>query len=135
MKSKIGFIGTGLMGFPMAKNILKAGYNLKAFNRSKNKAEPLKEFGGEIAYTIKDVVKDSDILITMLTDDNAIDEVMGSSDFLNNLKVKRIKTNINGIIKGNTARETFSNGTFPTSTIIYKPIPIGGVAMPISNPS
>ena len=68
MKSKIGFIGTGLMGFPMAKNILKAGYNLKAFNRSKNKAEPLKEFGGEIAHSIKDVVKDSDILITMLTE-------------------------------------------------------------------
>ena len=37
---KIGFIGTGLMGLPMAKNILKAGYNLKAFNRSKNKAAP-----------------------------------------------------------------------------------------------
>ena len=69
MKSKIGFIGTGLMGFPMAKNILKAGYNLKAFNRSKNKAEPLKEFGGEIAHSIKDVVKDSDILITILTDE------------------------------------------------------------------
>ena len=38
---KIGFIGTGLMGLPMAKNILKAGYNLKAFNRSQNKAAPL----------------------------------------------------------------------------------------------
>ena len=85
MIKKIGFIGTGLMGLPMAKNILKSGYNLKAFNRTQNKAEPLKKFGGEIAETIKDVVKDSDILITMLTDDNAIDEVMGSSDFLNNL--------------------------------------------------
>ena len=35
MSKKIGFIGTGLMGLPMATNILKAGYNLKAFNRTK----------------------------------------------------------------------------------------------------
>ena len=84
MIKKIGFIGTGLMGFPMAKNILKSGYNLKAFNRTQNKAEPLKEFGGEIAETIKDVVKDN-VIITMLTDDNAINEVMSSSDFLDNL--------------------------------------------------
>ena len=39
MSKKIGFIGIGLMGLPMAKNILKAGYNLKVFNRTKSKAE------------------------------------------------------------------------------------------------
>ena len=83
---KIGFIGIGLMGFPMAKNILKAGYYLKAFNRSKKKAEALKKFGAEIALTIDDVVKDSDVVITMLTDDVAINEVMDSSNFLENLK-------------------------------------------------
>ena len=48
----IGFIGTGLMGLPMAKNILKSGFKLKAFNRSIEKAEPLKEFGAEISKTI-----------------------------------------------------------------------------------
>ena len=85
MIKKIGFIGTGLMGLPMAKNILKSGHNLKAFNRTQNKAEPLKEFGGEIAETIKDVVKDNEVIITMLTDDSAINEVMSSSDFLDNL--------------------------------------------------
>ena len=52
---KIGFIGTGLMGLPMAKNILKAGYNLKAFNRSQNKAAPLKDQGAEISSSIKEV--------------------------------------------------------------------------------
>ena len=75
------------MGLPMAKNILKAGYNLKAFNRSKNKAEALKEFGAGISQSIKEVVKDSDVVITMLTDDFAIDDVMSSSDFLDNLKI------------------------------------------------
>ena len=86
MNKKIGFIGIGLMGLPMAKNILKAGYNLKAFNRSQSKAEPLKDFGAEISSTINDVVKESDVLITMLTDDTAIDDVMNSSNFLDNLK-------------------------------------------------
>ena len=74
------------MGLPMAKNILKAGYNLKVFNRSQKKAEALKKFGAEIKISIDDVVKDSDVIITMLTDDTAINEVMGSTNFLENLK-------------------------------------------------
>jgi len=82
----IGFIGTGLMGFPMAKNILKAGYKVKAFNRSKNKAEPLKDFGAEISNSIGELVKESHVVITMLTNDDVVNEVMGSDDFLNNLK-------------------------------------------------
>ena len=86
MSKKIGFIGIGLMGLPMAKNILKSGFNLKAFNRSQNKAEPLKEFGAEITTSIDEVVKDSDVIITMLTNDSAIDEVMNSPNFLENLK-------------------------------------------------
>ena len=86
MSKKIGFIGIGLMGLPMAKNILKSGFDLKVFNRSQNKAEPLKEFGAEISTSIDDVVKDSDVVITMLTDDGAINDVMESSNFLENLK-------------------------------------------------
>ncbi|MDC3383518.1 NAD(P)-dependent oxidoreductase [Candidatus Pelagibacter ubique] len=84
MKS-IAFIGIGLMGFPMAKNLLKSGYNLKAYNRSQDKADRLKEFGAEISASIKDVVKNSDIIITMLTDDNAVEKVMGSDEFISNI--------------------------------------------------
>ena len=82
----IGFIGTGLMGFPMAKNILKAGYKVRAFNRSKYKAEPLKDFGAEISNSIRELVKESHVVITMLTNDDAVNEVLGSDEFLNNLK-------------------------------------------------
>ena len=74
------------MGLPMAKNILKSGFKLKAFNRSIEKAEPLKEFGAEISKSISDVVKDSDFIITMLTDDSAVDAITSSTDFLDNLK-------------------------------------------------
>ena len=86
MNKKIAFLGIGLMGLPMSKNILKAGFNLKVFNRSQNKAEPLKELGAELDSSVKDAVKESDIIITMLTNDKAIDDVMNSSAFLDNLK-------------------------------------------------
>ena len=82
----IGFIGIGLMGFPMAKNLLKSGYNLKAYNRSQDKADRLKEFGAEISTSIKDVVTNSDVIITMLTDDTAVEKVMGSDEFISNIK-------------------------------------------------
>jgi len=82
----ISFIGIGLMGFPMAKNLLKSGYNLKAYNRSQDKADRLKEFGAEISTSIKDVVTNSDIVIAMLTDDAAVEKVMGSDEFISNIK-------------------------------------------------
>ncbi len=82
----IGFIGIGLMGFPMAKNILKSAYNLKAYNRSQDKADRLKEFGAEISISIKEVVTNSDAIITMLTDDSAVEKVMGSDEFISNIK-------------------------------------------------
>ena len=82
----IGFIGIGLMGFPMTKNLLKSGYNLKAYNRSQDKADRLKEFGAEISTSIKDVVTNSDVVITMLTDDAAVEKVMGSDEFISNIK-------------------------------------------------
>ena len=76
------------MGLPMAKNILKAGYQLKAFNRTASKSEPLKEFGGKISNSIKDVVSDNDVIITMLTDDSSVDDVMNNEEFLKNIKEK-----------------------------------------------
>ena len=82
----IGFIGIGLMGFPMAKNLLKSGYNLKAYNRSQDKADRLKEFGAEISTSIKGVVTNSDVVIAMLTDDAAVEKVMGSDEFISNIK-------------------------------------------------
>ena len=82
----IGFIGIGLMGFPMAKNLLKSGYNLKVYNRSQDKADRLKEFGAEISLSVKDVVTNADVVITMLTDDAAVEKVMSSDEFISNIK-------------------------------------------------
>ena len=74
------------MGLPMAKNLLKAGYPLKAYNRTQAKAEKLKKYNAEIVKTIKEAVNGSDVIITMLTDDRAVDLVMKNNEFLDNLK-------------------------------------------------
>mgnify|MGYP001412718781 FL=1 len=86
MNTKIGFIGTGLMGFPMAKNLLKKNFYLTVFNRSINKAKPLDEFGAKISKNLGEVAKNSDLIITMLTDDEAVEKVLSNQDFLDNLK-------------------------------------------------
>jgi len=83
---KISFIGTGLMGFPMAKNLLKKKLELKIFSRTLEKAKPLEEFGGNITNSLSEAVKETDIIFTMLTDDDAVEKVLGNSQFLDNLK-------------------------------------------------
>ena len=111
------------MGLPMSKNIAKAGYNLKVFNRSRNKAEPLKEFGANISNTLKDLVDDSDIVITMLTDDTAVDEVMNNSDFLENLKPGAIVIDMSSV-KPTTATKYGNN--FKSKNINYLDAPVSG---------
>ena len=83
---KIAFIGTGLMGYPMASNLLKKKLNLKVFSRTLDKAKPLEKLGAIVSNSLGEAVKDTDIIITMLTDDEAVEKVLGDKEFLNNLK-------------------------------------------------
>ena len=123
MTKKIGFIGIGLMGLPMSKNLVKAGYNLTVFNRSKNKAEPLKEFGAKISNTLKDAVDGSDIIITMLTDDTAVDEVMNNDDFTKSLKSGAIVIDMSSV-KPTTATKHGNN--LKLKNINYLDAPVSG---------
>ena len=111
------------MGLPMSKNIVKAGYNLTVFNRSKNKAKPLKEFGAKISNTLKDAVEGSDIVITMLTDDTAVDAVMNNSDFLENLKTGSIVIDMSSV-KPTTATKHGNN--LKLKNINYLDAPVSG---------
>ena len=111
------------MGLPMSKNLVKAGYNLTVFNRSKNKAEPLKEFGAKISNTLKDAVDGSDIVITMLTDDTAVDAVMNNTDFLENLKSGSIVIDMSSV-KPTTATKHGNN--LKLKNINYLDAPVSG---------
>ena len=121
--NKIGFIGTGLMGLPMAKNLLKSGFKIKAFNRSINKAEPLKEFGAEISKTLGEVVKDNDFIITMLTDDGAVDAIMNNPDFLENLKSGSTVIDMSSV-KPTTATKYGNN--LKSKNVNYLDAPVSG---------
>ena len=63
---KIAWIGTGLMGNPMAKHLLNAGYRLNVFNRTRKKAEELIEMGAVWLNTPADIAANSEVIITMI---------------------------------------------------------------------
>lgn len=65
-KPVVAFVGIGLMGLPMATLIAQAGYPLRAWNRTREKALPLAEHGAQVAETLEEAVKGADIIITML---------------------------------------------------------------------
>ena len=75
---KIGFIGLGNMGAGMAHNLLKAGHQLKVYNRTQNRTERLRAAGAEVAGSPAQAATGVDALITMLADDQAIKSVMNS---------------------------------------------------------
>ena len=68
MDTKIGFIGLGIMGKPMAKNLIKAGYELTVHNRSRASVDELAQDGATTASSGKEVAERSDVIITMLPD-------------------------------------------------------------------
>ena len=75
-KPAIAFLGTGLMGSPMCRCLLKAGFELTVWNRSPEKAEVLRGDGATVATSPTDAVEGADGVITMLSDGSAVTEVM-----------------------------------------------------------
>lgn len=65
---KVALLGTGLMGFPMARNLAQAGFDVTAWNRTRAKAEPLGKFGARIVDTTTEAVTGADVIITMMSD-------------------------------------------------------------------
>lgn len=76
MQQRIGFIGLGIMGKPMVRNLLKAGYALTVFNRSKKAVEELVAAGSIAADSPRTVAMQSDIVITMLPDGPDVEAVV-----------------------------------------------------------
>lgn len=74
-KQRIGWVGLGNMGTPMASNLLKAGFEVAVYNRTESKAKPLVEKGARLATSIQELVACSDIIITMVSDDAAVKAV------------------------------------------------------------
>jgi 3-hydroxyisobutyrate dehydrogenase-like beta-hydroxyacid dehydrogenase len=76
MAQKIGFIGLGIMGQPMAANILQAGYELMVYNRTSEKTRSLADAGALVASTPAELTSWADVIILMLTGPEAIDALL-----------------------------------------------------------
>ncbi|HEY8449229.1 MAG TPA: NAD(P)-dependent oxidoreductase, partial [Bacillota bacterium] len=76
MAERIGFIGLGLMGQGMARNLLKAGYPLTVWNRTASKQEPLVAAGAQAAANPREVAERSDVVITIVSDTPDVEQVI-----------------------------------------------------------
>jgi 3-hydroxyisobutyrate dehydrogenase len=79
MAERVVVLGTGIMGAPMARNLLTAGFQVRVWNRTPDKARVLAAEGADLAETPADAVREAAFVITMLTDAAAVLAVMGQA--------------------------------------------------------
>lgn len=77
---KVGFIGLGRMGLPMARNLIRAGHELTAYDRTRGRAETLQREGARIANSPAEAAAEADVLVTMLANDEAVRETVLDGD-------------------------------------------------------
>src|SRR3954471_14303858 len=86
MKETVGFVGLGGMGLGMAANLLKAGFGLRVYNRTAEKARPLLEQGARLARSPAEAAEPGGVVVTMVSDDRAVEEVtLGANGLLGRL--------------------------------------------------
>ncbi len=84
---KIAFIGLGIMGSPMAANLVKAGHHVTGFNLEQSAIDALVAAGGHGATSIADAVKDAEVVITMVpADPHVLQVILGEGGVLENVK-------------------------------------------------
>jgi len=124
MQSKIGFIGLGIMGKPMAKNLIKAGFPLVVHNRSRSKVDELVKEGAAAANTPREVASSSDIIITMLPNSPDVELVaLGANGILEGAKAGQLfidMSTINPIVSQKIAKE------FSAKSVAMVDAPVSG---------
>jgi 3-hydroxyisobutyrate dehydrogenase-like beta-hydroxyacid dehydrogenase len=80
MKQTVAFIGLGLMGGPMVKNVLKAGYSVRVYNRTTTKTEEARKLGAEVCASPKEAARGADVVITIVSDPPALGAVLEGPD-------------------------------------------------------
>jgi 2-hydroxy-3-oxopropionate reductase len=112
--TKIGFIGLGIMGKPMARNLMKAGFPLVVHNRSRGPVEELMKEGAEAAYSPKEVAQKAEVVITMLPDSPDVEKViLGENGVLEGARAGTIlidMSSISPIVSQRIAAEVAKKG-------------------------
>jgi 3-hydroxyisobutyrate dehydrogenase len=81
MPMRVTVLGTGIMGAPMARNLAAAGHEVRAWNRSRERAEPLAADGVEVADSPAEAVREAEVVVTMVSDGAAVEAVAGDLGF------------------------------------------------------
>ena len=112
MTSKVAFIGLGVMGFPMAGYISKAGHDVTVYNRTSAKADKwVQTYKGKTAATPSEAAKDADFVFTCVGNDNDLREVtIGSDGAFQNVKKGAVFID-NTTASAKVARELFNTAT------------------------
>lgn len=100
----VGFVGTGIMGKPMAENVLDAGYEVVAYNRSPEPVEKLAAQGAEAADSAAAVAESADVVITVLPDTDAVESVLYEDGLLDALGSGQVYVDMSTIAPGATER-------------------------------
>ena len=79
-KSKLGFVGVGYMGLPIARRLLEAGFMLSAYDRNRSKAEQLIPYGGAVAKSVAELSSSCDVLLSCLPTDEAVLNIYQGAD-------------------------------------------------------
>lgn len=129
--TKLAWIGTGYMGLPMARNLLKAGYEVSIYNRTPEKAEPLASDGGKLVSSPKEAANGAEAVFIMLTKGTAVEAVLeGEDGLLAGLAPNAIVVNMSTIAPGEArlfAQRIESAGG------VYVDAPVSGSVAPAVN--
>jgi 3-hydroxyisobutyrate dehydrogenase-like beta-hydroxyacid dehydrogenase len=106
MIKRISFLGLGTMGSGMASNLLQAGFDLTVWNRSANRGEPFARKGVRVATTPMDAVRDAELVIYSLSNDQAVEEVVfGAKGILSGIKEGQIAMDMSTVLPTMSVRE------------------------------
>ena len=106
MIKTISYLGLGTMGSGMASNLLKAGYELTVWNRSVDKCEPFARKGARVADTPADAIRDVDLVMYSLSNDQAVEEVVfGAKGILSEINEGQIAIDMSTVLPATSLRE------------------------------
>jgi 4-hydroxybutyrate dehydrogenase/sulfolactaldehyde 3-reductase len=96
---KIGFIGTGVMGLPMARNVIKGGFEVTAFDLNPDALQTIRQDGGAAAENAKGAAEDADVVVTMLPNgDHVLDAVFGANGAIEGMGASTILVDMSTIL-------------------------------------
>src|SRR6202161_2520472 len=79
-RSKLGFVGIGYMGRPIAQRLLEAGFKVVAYDRHGSQAEELIQYGGTVAASVSELSASCSVVLSCLASDEAVLNVYGGAD-------------------------------------------------------